>query len=184
MFVERLKKEEILAIFDKLGLFGPNGYTAYLKYGKLGKLVRVCRSTNNETWVVVNQFNKNGTIYTERNTTDNDKTFANCYLFSDFVIEPAQDNLTKRDYQNIQSGYRKAMIEIFGDEYLEARNEYNRENLIKRGFGEASKRSVYSNTFSDQNGVTILRRHKGQIAKAIKDKKQLELKTAKNEQVK
>ena len=174
MFTEKLCKGQIIAIFDKIGLFGENADKAYLKYGKLDELVDVCFEENGQFWVDVKQFDKNGEIYTKYNTTNNDKIFANSYLFSDFEIQPAQPNLTKKDYENIQRRYRKEMFELFGEDYLNARNEYNSKKQSNQALEECFSK-VKGKKFSNKAGVTILRNHKSQIEKAIKLKNLMEL---------
>lgn len=174
MFTEKLKKGQIIAIFDKIGLFGENADKAYLKYGKLDELVDVCFEEDGEFWVDVKQFNKNGEIYTKYNTTNNDKIYANSYLFSDFEIQPAQPNLTKKDYEIIQRRYCKEMFEIFGEEYLSARNEYNFKKQSTQALEECSVK-VRGRKFSNRAGVTILRNHRSQIEKAIKLKNLMEI---------
>ncbi len=169
MFIEKLKKEQIIAIIDRLGLFGENADKAFKHYRCFDKLFEISVGFNQSICVAVNQFNKNGKVYTDRNTKDNDKTFPNIYLLSDFAIEPAQDNLTKKDYENIQRVYRKAMYEIFGEEYLQERSDYNYSNLINRGFGNPKPKSFYSDIYSNEEGTNIKRYHKHQIERAIKE---------------
>lgn len=144
MFIQNLNKKQLVILFDALGLLGENANKAN-EIGTLLSSFKVGKTREGDVIVDIPQFNSKGKIYTQRNTRDNDKTFANCYSLSDFEIEPLQDNLTEKDLEKVNKKYRKIMAKLFGEEYLDAKTNYNRQKLQERGFGPAPKRTVLFN---------------------------------------
>lgn len=210
MFVERLTKDQVITLSDRLGLFGENGAIAYENYflknadfvmkldekkvktlkQKLGlnqnasnrslvhqltinNLVHVHRARSGEIWVDFNQFTPKGNVWTFKNIGKNDRDLveANCYFLEDFTIRTAQATISERDLKNMNAIYRSFMIETFGEEYVNARNNYNSVQLAKRGFRslEPYEKSWLSDVAIPSDEILVKKEWKWQIAKKIKE---------------